>query len=77
LSCSQCKVNYILDFKFQVYILFNKIRGKGKIASAWKRGGGRGEGGGEVVKGGGRGKGREMTQALYVHMNKILKNFKF
>jgi hypothetical protein len=26
-----------------------------------------------VVKGGGRGKGAEMTQILYVHMNKIFK----
>jgi hypothetical protein len=62
------------SFLLFLYSLYNKIRHKGKIASACKRGGVEGEGGGRVVKGGGRGKGREMTQTLCVHMNKIKKN---
>jgi hypothetical protein len=49
-----------------LYFLFNKMRDKGKTASAWKRGGGgEREGVGEGVGGGG-----EMTQTLYAHMNK-------
>jgi hypothetical protein len=52
-----------------LYSLFNKIRDKGKIISAWYRGGkgGRGSRG----KGGSGGKWGEMTQTLYAHMNKI------
>jgi hypothetical protein len=59
-----------------LHSLFNKSRHKGKIVSAWKLGGSRGDGDGGVAKGGGRGKGREMTQTLYVHMN-FLKNPSF
>jgi hypothetical protein len=50
----------------------HKIRDKGKIVSAWKRGGGgKREGMGE---GKGWGKGGVMTQSSYAHMNK--RNFK-
>jgi hypothetical protein len=37
--------------------VFNKIREKGRTGSAWKRGGGQGQGG-------------EMTQTMYAHVNK-------
>jgi hypothetical protein len=40
------------------------------VKPSWMRGGRAGEEGGEVVKGGGGVKGGEMTQTLYVHMNK-------
>jgi hypothetical protein len=50
--------------------VFNKIRDKVKIVSAWKRRGRGGERGGGVGKGEDRGKGGEMTQTLYAHMNK-------
>jgi hypothetical protein len=52
-----------------LHFLFNKIGHKGKIVSAWNEGV-RGEGGCRMVKGGGGGKEEEMTQTLYVHMNK-------
>jgi hypothetical protein len=55
-SLTLCHSYYFL------YSLFNKIRHKGKILSAWKQGDRRGEGGGVVVKGGCRWKGEEMTQ---------------
>jgi hypothetical protein len=51
------------------YTLFNKIGDKGKIVSAWYRGGREGERGGGG-KGGDWGKEGEMTQTLYAPMNK-------
>jgi hypothetical protein len=49
-------------------LLFNKIGEKGRTGSAWKGGGwGKREGKG--------GEGGEMTQTIYAHMNKLIKNF--
>jgi hypothetical protein len=47
-------------------LLFNKIGEKGRMGSAWKRGGGGGEGGGG-------GQGGETAQTMYAHMNKWIK----
>jgi hypothetical protein len=45
-----------------LFLLFNKIRDKGRTGSAWKRGG---EG-----RGSGWGYGGEMTQTMCAHRNK-------
>jgi hypothetical protein len=54
-------------------LLFNKIRDKGKIISAWYRGVGKGNFGCGVVREE-EGEGGEMTQTLHAHMNKIKLN---
>jgi hypothetical protein len=70
LSLSQPAKTLVPSY-YCLYSLYNKIRNKGKIASAgYRGGGGEREGAGWVVKEGVGCKGGEMTQALYAHMNK-------